>query len=90
MRGRASLVVQGLRIQAAMPGTRVQSWSGKIPHATEQLSPWATTTKPALRGLGLQLEKPLQQEARIAQLDSSLGSNEDQADPEINKNKYKL
>ena len=90
MRGRASLVVQGLRIQAAMPGTRVQSWSGKIPHATEQLSPWATTIKPALRGLGLQLEKPLQQEARIAQLDSSLRSNEDQAEPEINKNKYKL
>ena len=22
-------------------------WSGKIPHATEQLSPWATTTEPA-------------------------------------------
>ena len=22
-------------------------WSGKIPHAVDQLSPWATTTEPA-------------------------------------------
>ena len=24
-----------------------EPWSGKIPHATEQLGPWATTTEPA-------------------------------------------
>ena len=83
-------MVQGLRIQAAMPGAPVQSWSGKITHAAEPLSPWATTTEPVLRGLALQLEKPLQQATRTAQPDSSLCSNEDQAEPEINKNKHKL
>ena len=83
-------MVQGLRIQAAVPGALVQSWSGKIPHAAEQLSPWAMATEPVLRGLALQLKKPLQQAARTAQPDSSLRSNEDQAEPEINKNKYKL
>ena len=50
-----------LRIQAAVPETPVQSWSGRIPHATEQLSPWATTTEPVPWGLALQLEKPAQQ-----------------------------
>ena len=83
-------MVQGLRIQAAVPGALVQSWSGKIPHAAEQLSPWAMATEPVLRGLALQLKKPLQQAARTAQPDSSLRSNEDQAEPEINKNKYNL
>ena len=28
-------------------GHRFEPWSGKIPHATEQLGPWATTTEPA-------------------------------------------
>ena len=28
-------------------GHGFESWSGKIPHAVEQLSPWATTTEPA-------------------------------------------
>ena len=28
-------------------GHGFEPWSGKIPHATEQLSPWATTTEPA-------------------------------------------
>ena len=28
-------------------GHGVEPWSGKIPHAAEQLSPWATTTEPA-------------------------------------------
>ena len=27
-------------------GHRFEPWSGKIPHAAEQLSPWATTTEP--------------------------------------------
>ena len=28
-------------------GHRFEPWSGKIPHATERLSPWATTAEPA-------------------------------------------
>ena len=28
-------------------GHRFEPWSGKIPHAVEQLGPWATTTEPA-------------------------------------------
>ena len=28
-------------------GHGFETWSGKIPHATEQLGPWATTTEPA-------------------------------------------
>ena len=27
-------------------GSGFEPWSGKIPHATEQLGPWATTTEP--------------------------------------------
>ena len=42
-----SLVAQWLRICLPMQGTWVQSLVGKIPHATEQLSPCATTTEPA-------------------------------------------
>ena len=41
-----SLVAQWLRIRLPMQGTRFEPWSGKVPHATEQLSPCATTTKP--------------------------------------------
>ena len=44
---RASLVVQWLRICLPMQGTRFKPWSGKIPHAVEQLGPWATITEPA-------------------------------------------
>ena len=28
-------------------GRGFEPWSGKIPHAAEQLGPWATTTEPA-------------------------------------------
>ena len=48
---RASLVAQWLRIRLSMQGTLVRAgfgpWSGKIPHALEQISPCATTTEPA-------------------------------------------
>ena len=44
---RASLVAQWLRICLPMQGTRVRAWSGKIPHAAEQLGPCATATEPA-------------------------------------------
>ena len=44
----ASLVAQWLRIRLPMQGHGFKSWSGKIPHATEQLSPCITTTEPVL------------------------------------------
>ena len=34
-------------------GHGFEPWSGKIPHATEQLGPWATTTEPARLEPGL-------------------------------------
>ena len=43
-----SLVAQWLRIRLPMQRTQVRSLVQKIPHAMEQLSPCATTTKPAL------------------------------------------
>ena len=43
----ASLVAQWLRICLPMQGHGFEPWSGKIPHAVEQLGPWATTTEPA-------------------------------------------
>ena len=43
-----SLVAQWLRICLPMQGHRFEPWSGRIPHATEQLSLCATTTEPAL------------------------------------------
>ena len=45
---RASLAAQWLIIRLPAQGTGFEPWSGKIPHATEQLSSWATTTEPAL------------------------------------------
>ena len=42
-----SLVVQWIRIHLPMKEHRLDPWSGKIPHAVEQLSPCATNTKPA-------------------------------------------
>ena len=43
-----SLVAQLLRIRLPMQETQFKPWSGKIPHAAEQLSPCATTTEPVL------------------------------------------
>ena len=43
-----SLVAPWLRIRLPMQGHGFQPWSGKIPHAGEQLSLCATTTEPAL------------------------------------------
>ena len=42
----ASLVVQWLGICLPMQGTWVWALVRKIPHAAEQLGPWATTTEP--------------------------------------------
>ena len=46
--GGTSLVAQWLRIHLPMQGRGhgFEPWSGKIPHAVEQLSPCATTTEP--------------------------------------------
>ena len=44
----APLVAQWLRIRLPMQTTRVRCLMGKIPHAAEQLSPYTTTTEPAL------------------------------------------
>ena len=56
-----SLVAQWLRIRLPMQGHGFQPWSGKIPHAAEQLSPCATTTEACVpRARGLQQEKPPQ------------------------------
>ena len=43
-----SLVALWLRICLPVQGTQVDPWSGKIPHAAEQLSLCATTTEPTL------------------------------------------
>ena len=44
----ASLVHSGWESACQCRGHGFEPWSGKIPHATEQLSPCATTTEPAL------------------------------------------
>ena len=38
---------------------RFSPWSGKIPHAVEQLSPCATTTEPVLWSLGTATTEPM-------------------------------
>ena len=43
-----SLVVQWLRICLPVQGRGFDPWSGRIPHAAEQLSLCATSTEPAL------------------------------------------
>ena len=49
-------------------GHRFEPWSGKIPHAAEQLSPFATATEAhAPRARAPQQEKPPQWEARTLQ-----------------------
>ena len=46
-----SLMDWWLRIPLLMQGTGFHSFSGNIPHASEQLSLCATTTEPALQSL---------------------------------------
>ena len=54
----ASLVAQWLRICLPMQWHGFEPWSGKIPHATEQLSLSATTTEPALYSLQATTTEP--------------------------------
>ena len=58
---RSSLVVERLRRHLPVQGNRFDPWSGKIPHAKEQLSLLVTATEPAHpRDCTPQQEKPLQ------------------------------
>ena len=51
---------------------RFDPWSGKIPHASGQLSPWAPTTEAwAPRVHALQQEKSQQREALAPQLEKA-------------------
>ena len=79
-----SLVVQWLRIHLSMQGiwaqhlpmqgTWVRSLSRQIPHYSEQLSPWTTTSEAMLHTReATEMRKPLK-------------SNEDPAEPKINLN----
>ena len=43
-----SPVAQWIRIHLLMQGHGFDPWSGKVPHATEQVTPCTTTTEPAL------------------------------------------
>ena len=55
-----SLVVQWLRIHLAMKGHGFNPWSGKIPHAVEQLSLCKTTTEPILQSPGAAASEALE------------------------------
>ena len=55
----ASLVVQWLRVYLAMQVHQFDPWSGKIPHALEQLSLCTTANKPALQSLRATTTKPV-------------------------------
>ena len=78
-----------------MQGTQFDPWSEKIPHASEQLSPCTTTTEaPMPRAHAPHQEKSPQWEAHalqqessscLPQLEKSLSSNEDTAEPKINQ-----
>ena len=59
------------RLRMPCRGYQFDPWSGKIPHAAEQLSPGATLPIPCSRASALQQEKPPQWEACTGQLDSS-------------------
>ena len=52
-----SPVVKSLPCNAG--DTSFNPWFGKIPHAVEQLSPWATRTEPMLWSLGAATAGPV-------------------------------
>ena len=70
----ASMVAHWVRIHLPPQGSRSIPWARKIPHATEQLSPWATTPEPPHsraceqepRARAPQLLKPAHPEPRSA------------------------
>ena len=58
--------LSGKRVGLPMQRQRFNPWSGKIPHASEQLSSWVTTTEPVLYSPSSETEKPMQWEAHTA------------------------
>ena len=95
---RASWWLSGKESAGRCRRHRFNPWSGKIPHAAEQLSPRATNTEPVLwsRG-GVTREATAMRSLctatrRSPQLEKSLCGDEDPAQPETNKqtNKYKF
>ena len=76
-------------------GHGFEPWSGKIPHAADQLGPWATTTEPVrlepvLRNKrGRDSERPAHRDEEwpplAATRESPLKRNEDPTQPKINK-----
>jgi len=59
------------------------SWSRKIPPASEQQSPCPTTTKPVLQSWRAATTEAYVPWSLCSQLEKSLGSNEDPAQPKI-------
>ena len=49
-------------------GHRCEPWSGKIPHAMEQLSPCATTTEPVLLSPCTTTTEPMHPRAHVPQI----------------------
>ena len=50
----------------------IDPWTGKIPHATEQLSPCTATAEPVLWSLGATAAEALEPKARAAQQEKPL------------------
>ena len=55
---RASLVFSGKESTCQCKKREFDPWSGKIPHALEQLNLWATSVKPVLWSLGSKTTAP--------------------------------
>ena len=60
-------MAQWLRIRLPMQGTWVRALVREDPHATEQLSPRATTTEPALKSLRAATTEAREPRARAPQ-----------------------
>ena len=85
-----SLVVQWIRICLPMQGMCVDPWSGKIPHATEKLNLWVTSTEPELWSPFSAIREAVAMRSRHNAMKSSPhASKEDPVQPKI-KIKYIL
>ena len=94
---RASWWCSGWESACQCSGHGFGPWSGKIPHATEQMGPWATTTEPArlepvLRNKrGRESERPAHREEEwpplAATREKPSRRNKDPTRPKININK---
>ena len=74
-------------------GHRFEPWSGKIPHAAEQLGPWATNTEPARlepvprNGRGRDSERPAHRDEEWPSLAATRESPRTKRRPNTAKNK---